>query len=66
MVNQQFRKDYWVKGARRLTTLEQAQGLRDQRLVLTAHRPDVSLKVTGAWGEGIDRSDLHPGAELDC
>jgi SAM-dependent methyltransferase len=51
MVNQQFRKDYWVKGARRLTPLEQAQGLREQRLVMTAHRPDVSLKVTGALGE---------------
>jgi hypothetical protein len=51
MVNQQFRKDYWVKGARRLTMLEQAQGLKDQRLVMTAHRPDVSLKVTGALGE---------------
>ena len=51
MVNQQFRKDYWVKGARRLTPLEQAQGLRDQRLVMTAHRPDVALKVTGALGD---------------
>jgi hypothetical protein len=51
MVNQQFRKDYWVKGARRLTPLEQAQGLREQRLVMTVHRPDVSLKVTGALGE---------------
>jgi SAM-dependent methyltransferase len=51
MVNQQFRRDYWVKGARRLTPLEQAQGLRDQRLVMTAHRPDVTLKVTGALGE---------------
>jgi hypothetical protein len=51
MVNQQFRKDYWVKGARRLTPLEQAQGLRDQRLIMTAHRPDVTLKVTGALGE---------------
>ena len=53
MVNQQFRKDYWVKGARRSTALEQAQGLRDQRLILTAHRPDVSLKVTGALGEAV-------------
>ena len=51
MVNQQFRKDYWVKGARRLTPLEQTQGLRDQRLILTAHRHDVSLKVKGALGE---------------
>lgn len=51
MVNQQFRKDYWVKGARRLTPLEQAQGLREQHLIMTVHRPDVALKVTGALGE---------------
>ena len=51
MVNQQFRKDYWVKGARSLTPLEQAQGLREQRMVMTLHRPGVSLKVTGALGE---------------
>jgi hypothetical protein len=53
MINQQFRRDYWVKGARRLTLLEQAQGLRDQRLIMTAHRPDVALKVTGALGEAM-------------
>ena len=51
MVNQQFRKDYWVKGARRLTPLEQALSLRDQRFVMTAHRPDITLKVTGSLGE---------------
>lgn len=50
MVNQQFRRDYWVKGARRLTLLEQAQGLREQRLIMTAYRPDVTLKVIGALG----------------
>jgi len=32
-VNQQFRKDYWVKGARRLTPLEQAEALRAQRVI---------------------------------
>jgi SAM-dependent methyltransferase len=53
MINQQFRKDYWVKGARRLSPLEQAQALREQRLLMTAHRPDVGLKVTGALGEAI-------------
>jgi hypothetical protein len=51
MVNQQFRKDYWVKGARRLTPLEQALSLREQRFLMTQHRPDVGLKVTGALGE---------------
>jgi hypothetical protein len=51
MVNQQFRREYWVKGARRLSPMDQTQGLRDQRLLLTAHRPDVTLKITGSLGE---------------
>ena len=51
MVNQQFRRDYWVKGARQLHALEQAEQLRQQRVVLTSYRPDVWLKVTTALGE---------------
>jgi SAM-dependent methyltransferase len=51
MVNQQFRKDYWVKGIRKLSTLEQAESLRKIRLILTTHRADVTLKVSGALGE---------------
>ena len=52
MVNQQFRKDYWVKGARKITPLEQAKALREQRFIMTVHRPNITLKVTGALGEG--------------
>ena len=51
MVNQQFRRDYWVKGARKLSPLEQAEALRQQKVLLVAHRPDVSLKVNGSLGE---------------
>ena len=51
MVNQQFRKDYWVKGARRMGGLDQRQALQALRLMLVSHRPDVPLKVTGALGE---------------
>lgn len=51
MVNQQFRRDYWVKGARKLSPLEQAEALRAQKVALVTHRPDVSLKVAGALGE---------------
>jgi hypothetical protein len=59
MVNQQFRKDYWVKGARRSTPLEQAEGLRSQRLVMSAYRPDVSLTVTGSLGEATLNEDVY-------
>lgn len=51
MVNQQFRKDYWVKGARKLSAMEQAEVLRQIRVILTTSRADVALKVTGALGE---------------
>ncbi len=51
MVNQQFRKDYWVKGARTLTQLEKIEQLREQRFVMSAYRPEVTLKVSGALGE---------------
>ncbi|QQZ29895.1 methyltransferase [Thiothrix subterranea] len=51
MVNQQFRRDYWVKGARRFNSLEQAEALRAQKVILIAHRADVPLKVNGDLGE---------------
>lgn len=51
MVNQQFRKDYWIKGARNLTTLEQARELRKQRVILTQPASEVVLKVNGLVGE---------------
>jgi len=51
MVNQQFRRDFWVKGARKLSALEQAEALRAQKVILVTHRHDISLKVTGSLGE---------------
>jgi hypothetical protein len=51
LVNQQFRKDFWVRGARRLTAIEQAEALRKERVVLVSSRRDVSLKLNSALGE---------------
>jgi SAM-dependent methyltransferase len=51
IVNQQFRKDYWVKGARKLSVLEQSERLKALSLVLITPRADVSLKVNGSLGE---------------
>ncbi|MDG1107343.1 MAG: class I SAM-dependent methyltransferase [Burkholderiaceae bacterium] len=51
ILNQQFRKDYWVKGARKLTPLEQAQGFRALNVMLAVPRDNVSLTVKGALGE---------------
>jgi len=51
MVNQQFRRDYWIKGARRLAPVEQAEAIKKQRVILTSATTDVSLKAKGALGE---------------
>jgi SAM-dependent methyltransferase len=52
MVNQQFRRDYWIKGGRELNPLSQIEAIRAQRVILTTHRPDIPLTVTGNLGEG--------------
>lgn len=59
MVNQQFRRDYWVKGLRKLSPLEQGEALRKQRLILVSHRSDIQLKVNGALGEARLNDDAY-------
>lgn len=59
MVNQQFRRDYWVKGARRLTGVEQSEALAQTRVVLVTPRPAVSLKVQGALGEANMSAEVY-------
>jgi SAM-dependent methyltransferase len=51
MVNQQFRRDYWVKGVRRMNSIERAEVLRTQKVILVIHRHDVPMKVVGALGD---------------
>ncbi len=51
MINQQFRRDYWAKGAARLTHLQQVEGLAAERVVLVSQRPQVELKVKAPLGE---------------
>jgi len=50
MFNQQFRRDYWVRGARKLSVLEQSEALRVLKVVLVTPRTDVTLKVSGMLG----------------
>lgn len=59
LVNQQFRRDYWVKGARPLNPLEQVEALRAQKLILVQPRADVSLKVAGALGEATMQEAVY-------
>lgn len=64
MVNQQFRKDYWVKGARNLSALEVNEMLRQQKVILALPRAGISLKITGALGEATMSEAIY-GPILD-
>lgn len=64
MVNQQFRKDYWVKGLRKLNPLEQSEALRETRVILVTKRSNIVLKATGALGEAEMNAEVY-GPILD-
>lgn len=51
LLNQQFRQDYWIKGARRLSVHEQQAALRALRVMLVMPLSQISMTVTGALGE---------------
>jgi len=53
MVNRYFRRDYWIKNSQALTAIEQIEGIRELRLVMTAYRPEVEMKIIGNLGEAI-------------
>lgn len=50
MLNQRFRRDYWVRGARRLTLPEKLEALFRQKVMLLKPRAGVAVKVTGERG----------------
>lgn len=50
MTNQPFRRDYWLKGARRLNSLEVVEYLRREHVVLLHPPAEVALEVRGAHG----------------
>ena len=60
LVNQPFRRDYWVKGGRRLSPLEQAETLRQLRIMLVTHPPsDVAFTVAGSLGQSELNRDFY-------
>ena len=65
LVNQQFRRDLFVRGPRRLAGLERMDALRSIPLVLLTAPKDVSMKVQGALGEAsLQESIYRPLIEI--
>ena len=59
MVNQYFRRDYWVKGARQMSQLEQSERLRELRFILAVPRADIQLTIKGALGEASMAESIY-------
>jgi hypothetical protein len=53
LVNQQFRRDYWIKGPRKLSAPEQAKRQGAQRVMLLTPPEKVSMKVKCPVGEAL-------------
>lgn len=51
MVNAQFRRDYWIKGPRKLNNIASSELLRAHRVVMCVPRSSVTLTIKGALGE---------------
>ncbi len=59
LVNETFRKDYWIRGLRKLTRGEQQVMLSDLEVVLTTPSSLMSLKTQGAQGEVNLKEELY-------
>lgn len=56
LANQQFRRDYWIKGPLQLNQLEKTEALKSQSVVLVEQRAEISLTAKAKIGE----AKLHP------
>ncbi len=59
LLNQQFRKDYWVKGPRKIDPIAQSLALKSIRLLLLAPADSISLKVNTLAGEASLNEEVY-------
>ena len=59
LTNQQFRKDYWVKGKHNLSKLQIKEQIRGERILLVANTAEVPETVTGALGDMKLQKDIY-------
>ena len=59
LVNQQFRRDLFTRGARRLSLLERFERLNEVRITLTKRPEDIPLEIDTALGKIGLREDIY-------
>ena len=57
--NQQFRRDYWIKGVRSLNSLEQTEQLHELSVVLVQPRVGIEPKISGSLGEATLQQAIY-------
>lgn len=48
IVNQRFRRDYWIRGAERLSAADRTAALRRERVIAVTHQLELPLKLRAA------------------
>ncbi len=59
MHNKQFRRDYWVKGARKLSTARSEQTWHQLRFMMVANPENIKFEINGAAGNVSLREDIY-------
>ncbi|ATC32708.1 methyltransferase domain-containing protein [Caulobacter vibrioides] len=58
-MNQQFRRDYWVRGVRTLAGHEQVSAMREERIVMTVNEANLPKTVRGVLGEASLKDEIY-------
>ncbi|WP_333876557.1 class I SAM-dependent methyltransferase [Methylobacter sp.] len=59
IVNQQFRRDFWVKGGLKLSNLERTDALKALRVVLVTHKKSIRYKIRGRLGDSVMNEAIY-------
>jgi SAM-dependent methyltransferase len=59
MVNQQFRRDYWVKGSRQLNPVQQIEELGSMSVILLTPADEVPMKAQGPLGDASMNEEIY-------
>jgi len=60
MVNQQFRRDYWVKGARKISGSNRENEIRDTKIALIKSRAEIKLSVSATLNVSLAENIYAP------
>jgi hypothetical protein len=64
MIDQQFRRDYWVKGIRKILPIERMEQLSNYKVMLIQHRSNITCDLLG-FSNNVDMDKSPYGIILD-